>query len=109
MLALHEMNRPTRKAVLEEMKRVLKTEGHILLIDFHVGHAQFIKGWLIKPIIFLSEVAAGRRHFRNYRHFKSIRGLPRLIEESKFSLKKSKVVAGGTMALYLVRTEKSPM
>lgn len=105
MLVLHEMDQPTRNLVLAEMKRVLKTDGHILLIDFHVGHARPLKGWLIKPIILLAELAAGRRHFRNYRHFMSIRGLPRLIEESQLSQKKSKIVAGGTLALYLVRTK----
>jgi ubiquinone/menaquinone biosynthesis C-methylase UbiE len=105
MLVLHEMDQPTRNSVLAEIKRVLKTDGHILLIDFHVGHARPLKGWLIKPIILLSEVAAGIRHFRNYRHFMSIRGLPRLIEESQLTQIRSKIVAGGTLALYLVRTK----
>ena len=105
MLALHEMDQATRNSVLAEMKRVLKTDGHILLIDFHVGHARPLKGWLIKSIILLSEVAAGRRHFRNYRHFVSIGGLPRLIEESQLTQKKSKIVAGETLVLYLVRTK----
>ena len=92
-------------SVITEMKRVLKTDGHILLIDFHAGRARPLKGWLTKPIIFLSEVAAGRRHFRNYRHFMSIHGLPGLIEESQLTEEQQKVVAGGTLALYLVRAK----
>jgi len=103
MLVLHEMDQPTRTSVIAEMKRVLKADGHILFIDFHTGPARPLKGWLTKPIIFLSEVAAGRRHFRNYRHFMSIRGLPTLIEESQLMEKQRKVVAGGTLALHLVR------
>ena len=105
MLVLHEMNQRTRMSVITEMKRVLKTDGHILLIDFHAGRARPLKGWLTKPIIFLSEVAAGRRHFRNYRHFMSIHGLPGLIEESQLTEEQQKVVAGGTLALYLVRAK----
>lgn len=105
MLVLHEMDQLTRDLVLSEIKRVLKTDGHILLIDFHAGHVRPLKGWLTKLIVFLSEVAAGRRHFRNYRHFISIGGLPRLIEESLFFEKKNKIVADGNMALYLVRTK----
>jgi len=90
-------------SVIAEMKRVIKADGRILLIDFHAGPARPLKGWLTKPIIFLSEVAAGRRHFRNYRHFMSIRGLPTLIEESRLTEEQRKVVAGGTLALYMVR------
>ncbi|MBA7589801.1 2-methoxy-6-polyprenyl-1,4-benzoquinol methylase, mitochondrial [subsurface metagenome] len=103
MLVLHEMDQPTRTSVIAEMKRVLKADGHILFIDFHTGPARPLKGWLTKPIIFLAEVAAGRRHFRNYRHFISIRGLPTLIEESQLMEKQRIVVAGGTLALHLVR------
>jgi len=63
MLALHEMDQPERMSVISEMKRVLRADGRILLIDFHAGPALPLKGWITKPIIFLSEVAAGRRHF----------------------------------------------
>ena len=103
MLALHEMDQLTRILVLSEIRRVLKTDGHILLIDYHTGHVRPVKGWLTKLIIILSEIAAGRRHFRNYRHFISNNGLPRLIEESQLVEKKTKVVADGNIALYLVR------
>ena len=104
MLALHEMDQPERMSVISEMKRILKTDGRILLIDFHAGPVRPLKGWLTKPIIFLSEVAAGRRHFRNYRNFISIRGLPTLIKENRLTEEQRKVVAGGTLALHLVRS-----
>ncbi len=103
MLVLHEMDQATRLAVIAEMKRVIKADGHILLIDFHAGPARLLKGWFIKPFIFVSELAAGRRHFRNYRHFISIRGLPTLIEQNGLKQKESKIVAGGAMALHLVQ------
>ncbi len=105
MLALHEMDQLTRILVLSEIRRVLKTDGHILLVDYHTGHVRPVKGWLTKLIVVLSEVAAGRRHFRNYRHFISSNGLPRLIEESQLVEKKTKVVAHGNIALYLVRAK----
>ena len=105
MLALHEMDQLTRILVLSEIRRVLKTDGHILLVDYHAGHVRPVKGWLTKLIIVLAEIAAGRRHFRNYRHFISIGGLPRLIEEGQLVQKKNKVVADGNIALYLVRAK----
>src|SRR5512143_2026045 len=52
MLSLHEMREQTRSGVLTEMKRVLKEEGRILLIDFHPGPYQPLQGWISKVIIF---------------------------------------------------------
>jgi hypothetical protein len=54
-------------------------------------------------VIFLSEIAAGRRHFRNYRHFMSIRGLSTLIATHKLLVEQEKVVGGGGLALCLLR------
>jgi ubiquinone/menaquinone biosynthesis C-methylase UbiE len=105
MLVLHEMKPQTRTHVIKEMKRVLKDDGHILLIDFHPGPIQAFEGWRTKAIIFLSEIAAGREHFRNYRHFMSIRGLPAIIEENGLVVKKQKIVGGGALALFLLQKE----
>jgi ubiquinone/menaquinone biosynthesis C-methylase UbiE len=85
------------------MKRVLKNSGRILLIDFHPGPIRPFKGWLTKLIIFLSEVAAGREHFRNYRHFMTIKGLPALITEHALVVEKQRIVSGGALALFLLR------
>jgi ubiquinone/menaquinone biosynthesis C-methylase UbiE len=104
MLALHEMNPPTRSAVIGEMKRVLKHTGRILLIDFHPAPVRPFKSWLARLGVLFSEIAAGREHFRNYRHFMSIQGLPALITEHALVVEKQKVVGGGALALFLLRT-----
>ena len=65
-LVLHEMPQTTRSAVLNEIKRVIKPDGRILLIDFHPGPIQPLKGWGMRLIILLSELAAGREHFKNF-------------------------------------------
>jgi len=103
MLALHEMDESVRDAVLAQTERVLKKDGHVLLIDFHAGRPRPLKGWLSKLVILISEIAAGSRHFRNYRHFMSIGGLPAIIEKSQFVIEKERIVGENTMALYLVR------
>ncbi|MEX2189471.1 MAG: methyltransferase domain-containing protein, partial [Bacteroidota bacterium] len=95
MLMLHEMDESIRPRVLEEMKRVVKPDGRILLIDFHIGPYRFFQGWLTKTIIFVSEIIAGRKHFRNYRHFMSVRGLSPLLAEAGLSIEQEKVVGGG--------------
>jgi ubiquinone/menaquinone biosynthesis C-methylase UbiE len=106
MLVLHEMEDDVRSKVIEEIKRVVKPDGRILLIDFHAGSPRPIRGWLSKLIILISEIAAGRRHFRSYRHFMSIGGLPALIERSRMVIEKEKIVGDDTLALYLTRSDQ---
>jgi ubiquinone/menaquinone biosynthesis C-methylase UbiE len=101
-LVLHEMEDQVRSLTLEEIKRVVKPDGRILLIDFHTGRPRSMRGWLFKMIILFSEVAAGRRHFRGYRHFMSIGGLPALIERAAMHVEQERIVGEGNMALYLL-------
>jgi ubiquinone/menaquinone biosynthesis C-methylase UbiE len=103
MLALHEMDDDVRSGVIGEIKRVVKRDGRILFVDFHPGRPRSFDGWRSKLVILLSEVAAGRRHFRNYRHFISIGGLRHLIEESQLSIEKEKIAGDNAMALVLLR------
>ena len=103
MLMLHEMDEAMRPQAINEMNRVVKKDGRILLIDFHTGPYRFFKGWLTKVVIVFSEIVAGRRHFRNYRHFMSIRGLSPLLSASTLVVEQEKVVGGGGLVLYLLR------
>ena len=103
MLSLHEMMQKTRSSVLGEMKRVLKVDGRILLIDFHPGPYQPIQGWISKVIIFFSELAAGREHFRNYRQFIATKGLATLMAQNSLEIEKQRILAGGTFEIILVK------
>jgi demethylmenaquinone methyltransferase/2-methoxy-6-polyprenyl-1,4-benzoquinol methylase len=105
-LTLHEMFPQTRSGVLTEMKRVLKDDGYILLIDFHPGPYQFLKGWISSVTIFSVELAAGRQHFKNYRQFISTKGLSTLVKMNGLEVKKQKILAGGTLAAYLTTHRK---
>ena len=102
MLSLHEMSRETRSAVLSEIKRVLKSDGRILLIDFHPGPYEPLQGWVSKTIIFFSELAAGREHFKNYRQFMATGGLATLLSQNQMNTEKQSILAGGTFAVCLV-------
>lgn len=100
---LHEMPASVRSAVIDESIRVLREDGRILLIDFHPGRIQPLKGWLSKSFITLAEISGGREHFKNYRHFIANKGLPALISAHDLMVDKEKIVSGGTMALFLLR------
>ena len=101
---LHEMPRAVRVAVINEAKRTLKEEGRILLIDFHPGPIRALKGWLHKIIITFVEFAAGGEHFRNYRDFIANKGSPALISTHGLSVDEEKIVGGGNIALFLLRS-----
>lgn len=107
MLSLHEMAQQTQSGILSEMKRVLKDDGRILLIDFHPGPYQPLQGWISKLIIFFSELAAGREHFKNYRQFIATKGLSTLATHGKLEVEKQSVLAGGTFAVVLVTHKKT--
>jgi len=102
MLTLHEMSPDTRSTVLNEIKRVLKSDGRLLLIDFHPGPYKPLQGWVSKTIIFISEVAAGREHFKNYRQFMATGGLAILLSQHQMDTEKQSILAGGTFVVCLV-------
>jgi len=103
MLVLHEMNPKTRASAVGEMKRVLKDGGRLLFIDHHPGRIRSYKGLRARLVVFASELAAGREHFRNYRKFMRAKGLPTVALELGLVIEKQKVVGEGVMALFLLK------
>jgi len=102
MLSLHEMSPATRSAVLNEIKRVLKSDGRLLLIEFHTGPYQPLQGWVSKTIILFSEIGAGWNHFKHYRQFMAAGGLTPLLSQHQMDIEKESILAGGTFVVYLV-------
>lgn len=101
-LTLHEIPGNIRTNVMDEMVRILRLDGRILLIDYHPGPIQFPKGWWYKTVIIMFEILAGRDHFRNYRDFISKRGIPGLINSQKLNIEKKKIISKGNIALFLL-------
>ncbi len=100
---LHEMLPEVRGTVLDEMKRVLRPDGRMLLIDFEAGPVRPLRGWITKAVIAISESAAGRQHHRNYRNFMASGGLPTLLGDRGLSVDQRRIVSGGAIGVYLVR------
>ena len=100
---LHEMSQKIREEVLTEIKRVLKDSGRILLIDFHPGPIKKFRGVHSKIIITISEILAGRDHYRNYRHYMRNGGLPGLIDSLGLQIEAQKIVSGGNFGIFLLK------
>lgn len=103
MLSLHEMPLDIRLKVLQEVRRVLKKDGHVLFIDYRAGPYQPLQGWLAKTIILFAEVAAGLPHYKNYRNFMKSGGLFSLISQHRYIVEKQQILAGGTFGIYLAK------
>jgi ubiquinone/menaquinone biosynthesis C-methylase UbiE len=105
MFLLHETPAHIRPSVMKEAKRVTKKSGRFLAIDYHHGAARFPMGWLYKMVILVIEILAGRKHFRNYRNFIATGGLEPLIAKNGLSVERKKITGGGTVGLYLLRSD----
>jgi ubiquinone/menaquinone biosynthesis C-methylase UbiE len=103
---LHELDETIRPAVLDEMKRTVKPDGRVLLIDFHPDGLS-TKGRLARAVSTLVERLAGRAHFGNFRRFNETGGVPGLIPEGGFEMDRETIVSGGNIGIYLLQTELS--
>ncbi len=100
---LHEMSPETRTAVILEMTNTLKKNGCLGIVDYHPGRLPTFKGWFSGTLIRTIEFAAGRRHYRNYRHFMTHGGIPRLADRHGLVIERQKRVSGGNIGLYQLR------
>lgn len=99
---LHEMKENIRIETLKEAKRIMKSDGRILLIDFHPGPIKKFKGIYTKIVITFAEIFAGREHFRNYRHFIKNGGLPELLKKTGLNIIDKRIVSGGNFGIFLL-------
>ena len=104
VLALHEMPASLRCAILEECRRVVKTEGRIMLMDYHYGPHPFPLGWVWKAMFVLMEISAGRQHFSNYRDFISRKGLQGLVSDLHLTVDKRFIAESGVVSIYLLKS-----
>ncbi len=102
IMALHEMAPAARSAVIEEARRLLTAEGHLLVIDYHGGALHSPIGKMFKLLGFCAELAAGGEHFRNYRHFMSSGGLAPLIGTHRLRIVRREPVWQDAIAVSLL-------
>jgi demethylmenaquinone methyltransferase/2-methoxy-6-polyprenyl-1,4-benzoquinol methylase len=99
-LALHEMPPEMRSTVLAEARRVMKTDGRILLIDFHPGPFDPGRGWITRGVVVAVEFIAGGEHYKNQRQFIASGGLPALARGQGLRVENQMLMGGGAFAVY---------
>ena len=79
--ALHETGWESAEKILEEIHRVLKPSGHLLVVDY----TNFRKTpFYVRQTIRMIEFMAGKRHFGNFRKYHHKGGLNTLINKEQF-------------------------
>jgi ubiquinone/menaquinone biosynthesis C-methylase UbiE len=101
-LFLHQLDADVRSVALGEAKRVVHPDGRILLVDFHPGPLNSIKGKLTKFLISSVEFMAGWEHYSNSRDFLSRGGIPYLASNHHLKVRKKIIVRDGNFGIFLL-------
>lgn len=94
-LALHEIESSQRDAVISEMKRVVKKDGHLIFIDFKVPFVLNTAARMIK----LAEYLAGKNNRESFRSYIEEGGLPILLGRNKLKLEKIHYFKDGLLTI----------
>jgi len=79
--ALHETEWESAGKILQDIHRVLKPTGHLLVVDY----SKFRQTPLyVRQVIRTIEFLAGQRHFRNFRRYHQEGGLGTLMNKKRF-------------------------
>ena len=79
--ALHETEWESAGRILQEIHRILKPTGMLLIVDYALADSA---GAVAQTVIHGIEFMAGRRHFSNFRAFRRKGGLQRLVDPERF-------------------------
>jgi demethylmenaquinone methyltransferase/2-methoxy-6-polyprenyl-1,4-benzoquinol methylase len=97
--AIHEKDRNTQQALINEAYRIIKKDGFMLVVDYVFDNKTTKFGKILISII---EGIAGREHYINFKNYIQNEGLLSLIKKDKFKLiKYNRMLSGAvTISIY---------
>jgi len=98
--AIHEKDRNTQQALINEAYRIIKKDGLMLVVDY-VFDNKTTKFSRISAIII--ERIAGGEHYRNFKNYIQNKGLSSLIEKDKFKLIKHNRMSSGAVTISIYK------
>lgn len=99
--ALHEKPFDTARKILTEAQRVIRTGGHLMIIDYMFDSS--VNGFT-KKAIHLVERFAGKEHYRYFKAYSQYGGMDRLMES--FILKHESRFHGGATGMRVYQINK---
>ena len=97
-LGLHEVQREERYKAVSEMRRVVKKEGVLMFIDFHVPLPRNCISYFIRTIEFL----AGRDNYRCFTDYLAQGGLAQILKETQLTPQKEALLKSGNLQILKV-------
>ncbi|MFO7830236.1 MAG: methyltransferase domain-containing protein [Bacteroidales bacterium] len=101
-LALHEKSFDDQKKIIEEIYRILKMKGYLVIMDYDIGN-QTSKS--AKYIINIIEYLAGKEHYGYFKEYHKNNGVTKLINTNHFKLIKKTAFAGKAMSLMIFQKQ----
>jgi len=102
--AIHEKDRNTQQALINEAHRIIKKDGFMLVVDYVFDNKTTKFG---KILIRLIERIAGGEHDRNFKNYIQNKGLLSLIKKDKFKLIKYNRMSSGAVTISIY--QKMPL
>ena len=94
--AIHEKDRNTQQALINEAYRIIKKDGFMLVVDYVFDNKTTKFGKILISII---ERIAGGEHYRNFKNYIQNKGLSSLIKKDKFKLIKCNRMSSGAVTI----------
>ena len=94
--AIHEKDRNTQQALINEAYRIIKKDGLMLVVDYVFDNKTTKFGRILISII---ERIAGGEHYRNFKNYIQNKGLSSLIKMDKFKLIKCNRMSSGAVTI----------
>jgi len=94
--AIHEKDRNTQQALINEAYRIIKKDGFMLVVDYVFDNKTTKFSRILMSII---ERIAGGEHYRNFKNYIQNKGLPSLIKKDKFKLIKCNRMSSGAVTI----------
>jgi len=94
--AIHEKDRNTQQALIDEAYRIIKKDGFMLVVDYVFDNKTTKFGRIVISII---EKIAGGEHYINFKSYIQNDGLLSLIEKDKFKLIKYNRMSFGAVTI----------
>jgi demethylmenaquinone methyltransferase/2-methoxy-6-polyprenyl-1,4-benzoquinol methylase len=94
--AIHEKDRNTQQALINEAYRIIKKDGFMLVVDYVFDNKTTKFGRILISII---ERIAGGEHYRNFKNYIQNKGLSSLIKKDKFKLIKCNRMSSGAVTI----------
>jgi ubiquinone/menaquinone biosynthesis C-methylase UbiE len=98
-MGLHEKERTSRDRIISEMRRVVKKDGTLAIVDYRVPYPGNAYGRAVR----LLEQIAGQDHFRCFREFIEDGGLDSLLNRHHLQEEKTEYLKRMPMAIVKVR------